>query len=68
MARKKCCVEKATLTNDQGREVAGLRVTCECGHSVEVFGQSERSEGAAFIKLRSECPEGGENFYVNEDG
>ena len=58
-------VEEDYFTGDHGGDVPGLRLTCtRCGHSVEVFGQEERSAKRGAHKLREECPEGEDNFYI----
>lgn len=63
--RMECEVEYAQLTNDEGREVPGVIVTCTgCDHSTESYGQSERSVRRCLALMRDECPEGQENYYV----
>lgn len=67
MARVECTVEEVDLTNDHGRTVRGVRVTCgECGHQVESFGTTDRSKTRCFMLLKEECPEAQKNFYVEE--
>lgn len=62
--RVECAVDEIELDGDYGT-VAGLCVTCgRCGHSVEVFGTSDRSVRAGLVMLREQCPEGESNFYV----
>jgi len=67
--RIECAVEEIEMESElTGRLQDGVRVTCKrCGHFVEVFGTSERSIKRGLVTLREECPEGEENFYVDED-
>jgi hypothetical protein len=61
-------IEEVDLENEQGRTVQGVRATCsKCGHSTESFGTGEKSRKRCLVLLREECPEGEENFYVDED-
>jgi len=58
-------IEQTELAGDYGNDIPGLIVACtRCGHSVEVFGTSERSARRGAVMLAEECPEGGDNFYV----
>ena len=60
-------VEEIGVTNDNGREIPGLCVTCDrCGHSVEVYGTSQASARRGAIMLREECPNNLKNFYVTD--
>lgn len=55
---------ETSLEGDYG-DIPGLEGECEqCGHTVEVFGDSESSELALCAKMREECPNGENNFYV----
>jgi len=46
----------------------GVCATCQrCGHETESFGTSERSVKRCLALLRTECPEGEQNFYVNAE-
>jgi hypothetical protein len=62
-------VEEVMLTNDENRDVPGVRVTCtECDHCAEAFGTGPRSVRKALLTLREECPEGRSNWYYADDG
>jgi hypothetical protein len=64
MARIEASAEEIELEGDYA-PVAGLLVTCgKCGHEVEVFGTSDRSERMGGVMLAQECPLGERNFYV----
>lgn len=68
MAKVLCEIEEVELAGDHSDEVPGLCATCaRCGHAVEVYGRSDRSERRALVMLREECPEGEANFYVNAE-
>jgi hypothetical protein len=59
-------VEGVELENNSGREIPGITVTCtKCGHTVEVFGQSEASIKRGCVMLKEMCDE--RNFYVAID-
>jgi hypothetical protein len=65
MARVTCEVVEAELENEDGYPVDGIEVTCSrCGHRVECYGTSDRSERRALVMMREECPEELGNFYV----
>jgi hypothetical protein len=67
MARVLCAIEEDELENDEGRPVEGVRATCSrCGHSTESWGTGEASIRRCLVLLREECPEGQENYYVDE--
>jgi hypothetical protein len=67
MSRVLVEIEETDLENEEGREIPGVRATCsKCGHSTESFGTGERSKKRCLVLLREECPEGEENFYVDE--
>lgn len=68
MARVLCKIDEVELENDNGHMIDGVEATCsKCGHSTESFGTSETSVKRCLVLLREECPEGEENYYVNED-
>lgn len=57
-------IDHQELDGDYGGMVEGLRLTCDrCGHSVTVFGTTERSAMRGAIMLREECHRGENNFY-----
>lgn len=67
MARVVCSIEETTLENDNGREVEGVVATCsKCDHCTESFGTSDASRRRCLVLMREECPEGEENFYVED--
>jgi hypothetical protein len=62
-----CEVEEVMVENDRGGEQPGVRVKCSrCDHCTESFGTGERSITRCLMLLKSECPEGESNFYVQE--
>lgn len=68
MSRVKCQITKATLTNDDGRDVDGVIAYCNrCGHETESFGTSESSIKRCLVLMREECPLTQGNFYIAED-
>jgi hypothetical protein len=69
MRRVECEVVHETVTSlPSGRAMPGFAVTCgRCDHCVTVCGITEASKRAGLAKLRDECPEREENFYVDGD-
>lgn len=68
MSRVICTFEETTLTNDNGRDVASVRATCEeCGHVTRSFGTGDGSRRRCLLLMRKQCPQDEENFYVDED-
>lgn len=60
--------EEVTLVNDSNREQAGVQATCsQCQHQVEAYGTGDASRRRCLALMREECPEGEENWYVDED-
>jgi len=58
-------VAEIEMENEEGRPVPGVAVTCsKCGHVVEVYGTSERSERRGAVMLREDCPLGLNNRYI----
>ena len=56
-------IAQGELEGDYGY-VEGLTLVCDrCGHSIEVFGTSDRSAARGAIMLREQCPNGENNFY-----
>lgn len=65
--RVKVSIEETELEGDYG-PVPGVAATCsECGHETESFGTSDRSRRRCLVLMREECPDGANNFYVDED-
>ena len=57
-----------TLENDDGYEVDGICATCSrCGYETESYGTGQNSVRRCLVLLREECPNGENNFYVEED-
>lgn len=68
MAEVMVKVSSVMLTNDSGREIPGIEVTCpRCGHTVECFGRSDRSVKRSCILLKEECPRGETNWYTTPE-
>lgn len=60
-------VDHIELEGDHGGEIPSLELTCSrCGHSVQVYGESEASEKRGCVMLHEQCPNGENNFYVPE--
>ena len=61
--RVECAVEEITENSR-----AAVRATCsQCDHVTTSFGTSDKSVKRCLVLMREQCPEGEENFYV-EDG
>jgi len=68
MAKVVCSFEEVTITNDNGREVDGVRATCtRCGDTAESFGTGLKSRIRSLILLKENCSMNERNFYVDED-
>lgn len=68
MMRVECEVNLVEMTNDDGREVAGVCATCSrCEHETESFGTGDASVKRCLVLMREECPKGEANFYVEDD-
>jgi hypothetical protein len=60
-------IDTIELENDTGRLIESVSATCSrCGHATESFGTSDSSIRRCLVLLREECPEGEDNFYVDE--
>jgi hypothetical protein len=69
LAKIECEIEEVLLENDHGLEIESIRATCsKCGHIVESFGTSGRSVKRCLVLMKEECPEGEENYYVDQEG
>jgi ribosomal protein S27E len=66
--RVECEVRAIEIPNERtGQLQPGVEVTCgECGHSEQSFGESSASVRRCLALLREHCPEGTENYYVDE--
>lgn len=65
--RVECEIEHITLKSSRGKDVDSVRAICpECGHSTESFGTGPGSVKRCLVLLSEECPEGEDNFYVEE--
>lgn len=68
MARNKveCEVENCDV-EFQGRMIPGVVVICtQCDHAEEAGGRSDASVRRCLAQMRENCPEGENNFYVQE--
>lgn len=62
-----CEVEETELEGENGRDIAGVCVTCSrCGHETESYGTGLASIRRCLVLLREECPNGESNFYEAE--
>jgi hypothetical protein len=62
----KCEVTEVTLQGDRG-EVDGVMATCSrCDHSTESFGTGDNSVKRCLVLLKEGCPQGENNYYVEE--
>jgi hypothetical protein len=62
-----CEIEYIELESSNGNPVDSVRATCvECGHQTESFGDSDSSIKRCLALMNEECPEGQNNFYVEE--
>lgn len=69
MDQIKCTVSEVTLENDGGIEVDSVQATCtKCDHTTQSFGTGEGSRKRCLVLMREECPQGEENFYVDDGG
>jgi len=67
MAKIECEIEETTLEGDYGNDVPSVIATCsKCGHTTESYGTSESSINRCLALMNEECPEGENNFYVEE--
>jgi len=67
MARIKVKIIEDTV-EEGGRTGPGVTATClECDHTTQSFGTKEGSRKRCLVLMRDECPNGDENFYVDED-
>ncbi|HEX5135865.1 MAG TPA: hypothetical protein VFY93_02755 [Planctomycetota bacterium] len=65
--RVRCAISTGTEENDNGIDVECTYAECgECGHTTMSFGTSEASVKRCLVLLREECPEGADNFYVED--
>jgi hypothetical protein len=62
-----CTIEDAEVENESGRTIPGVTATCpRCDHQTQAYGTSDRSVKRCLMAMREECPNGEENFYVDE--
>jgi hypothetical protein len=65
--RVECEVQETPMDGDYG-EVEGVTATCSrCGHETESYGTSDLSIKRCLVLLREECPNGEQNFYIEEE-
>jgi exodeoxyribonuclease V alpha subunit len=64
----KADIEESIVTNDNGIEVPCIYATCtKCGHITMAYGNSNESIKAALAMLKEQCPDGENNFYVENN-
>jgi hypothetical protein len=65
--RVDCHVEEDEIENENGIFVNGIVATCSrCDHRTESFGTSDRSIKRCLALMREECPNGEENYYIDD--
>lgn len=68
MAKIKCEIVYDSETNDYGADSPCVRAICsKCGHETMSFGDSDSSVHRCLALMREECPEGENNFYVEDE-
>lgn len=74
MAKVECTIEEAQVENTmsrsmgEGQMMLGVVATCtRCEHATESCGTGENSIKRCLALMREECPQGEENFYVEEE-
>lgn len=67
--RVECEVTATEICHDEDSvPQPGLCVECgRCGHTVTVYGESDRSRRRGLATLREECPEEEENYYFADE-
>ena len=67
MSKKVECEVEYVAVPFNGKEILGVLVTCPlCEHAEEAGGRSEASIKRCLAQMRQNCPEGENNFYVEE--
>lgn len=62
-----CEINEIELVGDSGLDIASVEAICSrCDHRTESFGTSESSIKRCLVLMREECPQGEENFYVED--
>lgn len=65
--RVECEIELIELMSSKGNPVESVRAICtECGHETESFGTGPASIKRCLALMNEECPQGENNFYVEE--
>ena len=60
-----CILKNTTLTNEIGREVNGVVVTCSrCGQKTRSYGQGPNSVKRCLALMREKCPDKLDAFYA----
>jgi hypothetical protein len=63
-----CSIDFTELETLDGYPIDGVCATCfRCGHETESFGTSDRSIRRCLVLMREECPEGENNYYVDDE-
>ena len=67
MTTVKCEIVEDSETNDYGTESPCVRAICsKCGHETMSFGDSDTSIRRCLALMREECPQGENNFYIED--
>ena len=67
--RVECEIIEDEDDNEEGVTVPCVHAVCSrCQHETFAWGRSDASVRRALVMLREECPNGEENFYVDENG
>ena len=63
-----CDVSYVDLENDDGYVIEGVSATClRCDYSTESYGSTDASVRRCLVLMREECPNGENNYYVEEE-
>ena len=61
-----CEIEETELDGDHGMVPSVVATCSRCGHCTESFGTGDSSRRRCLVLMREGCPEGEENYYVEE--
>jgi len=65
--RVTCRISEIDLEGDFGDIPSVCALCSRCGHETESYGTSGASRRRCLVLMREECPEGENNFYVDDD-
>lgn len=69
MAEVTCKIENVRVEGPTGKLIPGVRATCsQCDDVQEAAGTSSKSVRLCLLRLRENCEECDDNFYVAENG